>query len=162
MAWDPPEREEDLLPFLEKSLCAWDNGESYTFTMELLGSGVFVGRIAIRREPEEGVWNLGFMTHPRHQGRGYMTEAARAVVDFGFAELGASRIEAAHCLWNKASETVMSRIGMTFRRRIEQGLFKKGRWEVEDLRAVDRAEWGRSRSAGRNDDKCSGLPGDET
>jgi len=141
MAWDAPASEAELVEPLERNLRAWDAGEAYCFTIELRGSGEFVGRIVIRREPEPDVWNLGYWTHPRHQRQGYMSEAARAVVDFGFAELGATRIEAAHGPWNKASEAVMSRIGMTFRRHLEQGIFKNGRWQEEDLRAIDRAAW---------------------
>lgn len=45
-------------------------------------------------------------------GRGYATEAARAVVAFGFERLGLNRIEATCMPANAASRAVLLRIGM--------------------------------------------------
>jgi RimJ/RimL family protein N-acetyltransferase len=70
-----------------------------------------------------------------------MTEAAAAVLEFGFEVLSASEIEAAHAIWNIASRRVLEKIGMTFVRHLPQGFQKDGQWVEEDLLAISAADW---------------------
>ncbi len=53
---------------------------------------------------------------PAHRGRGYATEAARALVDHGFARLRLARIVATTTFDNAASAAVMRRLGMRIER----------------------------------------------
>jgi ribosomal-protein-alanine N-acetyltransferase len=63
-----------------------------------------------RCRPEVGLfWALA----PQHRGNGYVTEAAAAVIEFGFAELNLARIVATTTYDNEASMAVMRRLGMT-------------------------------------------------
>jgi ribosomal-protein-alanine N-acetyltransferase len=140
MRWSPPATEEELLIPYEKNLSAWEQGIAFTFTITAKDAGVRVGRIAIRRQAAH-IWDLGFWTHPDHQRRGYMTEAAAAVLAFGFEALSASQIEAAHAIWNAASRRVLEKIGMSFVRHVPQGFQKDGQWIAEDLFALSAAEW---------------------
>lgn len=60
---------------------------------------------------------------PSHWGRGLASEAARAVLQHGFATLGMTRILARADAPNAASLRVMQRLGMRFERRgLEHGL----------------------------------------
>lgn len=137
MFWEPPETPAELLFPLERNLAAWRSGTAYTFTVETRNL-VFVGRVALRQTAQGGVWNLGFWTHPEQQGRGYMTEAATAALDFGFTRLGAERVEACHAVWNLRSRRVLEKIGMTFTRRVPEGFRKQGVWVAEDCLGVSR------------------------
>ena len=60
-----------------------------------------------------------------------MTEAAQAVVDFGFSVLGARAIEARHATWNHPSRRVLERIGMIQMEYIAHGFQKHGAWVPE-------------------------------
>lgn len=111
MLWEPPQSIEELKEPVQRSLQAWDSGSAYTFTIDT-NTSAFIGRISIRKDKLEGVWNIGFWTHPEQQRQGYMTEAAKAIVEFGFSVLGADRIEAYHALWNTGSEKVLTRISL--------------------------------------------------
>lgn len=141
MRWSAPEREEELLEPLAANEQAWDLGRGYTFTLERLRSDERLGRIAIRRHDKD-VWDLGFWTHPLHQGQGYMTEAAVALVAFGFRQLGASSIQAAHATWNGASRRVLEKAGLRFLRHVPEGFQKNGVWVAEDVLLITREEWG--------------------
>lgn len=55
---------------------------------------------------------LGFLVKRDYRGRGYATEAARAVVDYGFEQLGLARILAGCDPENEASRRVLEKIGM--------------------------------------------------
>ena len=100
MAWEAPASEAELTAPLLRTLEAWKYGNGIAFTMEERETGDFLGRISIRKTKTKDVWNIGFFTHPNHQGKGIMTEAVKAILQFGFSHLKASRIEAAYAVWN--------------------------------------------------------------
>ena len=70
-----------------------------------------------------------------------MSEAAQRIVQFGFEELRAAQIEADHAVWNKASECVLHKLGMTFREYLPHGFQKRGEWVEENRLAITREEW---------------------
>lgn len=141
MLWEPPEKEEELIEPYENGVKAWQEGTAYSFTIELKHSLEFIGRISIRREDEESVWNLGFWTHPRHQGQGYMSESVARIIEFGFVELEAKQIVACHAIWNVASERVLKKAGMRMIRYIPEGFKKNGEWVEENLLGVSSDSW---------------------
>lgn len=141
MIWDAPSSVEELQEPLRKNLAAWAAGTAFTFTIESKSERTLLGRIVLRQASEDGVWSIGYWTHPEHQGKGYMSEAAAAVVDLGFRQLGARRVEAGHAVWNTKSERVLKKLGMKFIRHIPEGFKKQGQWVEENLLAIEKAEW---------------------
>ena len=63
----------------------------------------------------EVLWSL----HPDAWGRGYATEAARAALAYGFETLDLDSIFAITLEENRASRSVMERIGLTYRKRVD-------------------------------------------
>lgn len=55
--------------------------------------------------------NLGFDLQSAYWNKGYMTEAVKAVVDFGFNSLNINRIDAEVMVENAASEKVLAKAG---------------------------------------------------
>lgn len=145
MTWDAPRSPADLREPFKRQLDTWASGEAYTFSIVLRSSGQFVGRIAIRKTATPGVWNVGFFTVPRQQGKGYMSEAVAAILALGFETLNADRIEARHATWNEASGKVLARAGMKRVGTTEQGFRKGDKWVAEHLLAIDRAAWATTR-----------------
>jgi ribosomal-protein-alanine N-acetyltransferase len=84
--------------------------------------GLMVARVPYRAE-------LGYWIGKDRWNRGYATEAARAVVAFGFDGWGLTRIEASHFLRNPASGRVLEKIGMR-REGLLRGYFQ--RWGVHE------------------------------
>jgi ribosomal-protein-alanine N-acetyltransferase len=137
MLWEPPETEAPVIENFHYCQKAWEKGEAYCFSLIEKEKGYFIGKISIRQEPDADVWNIGFWTHPTQQGKGYMSEAVGAILQFGFEYLGAHRIEARYALWNKASERVLTKNGMRLIRYLEKGFMKKGKWVEENLVGID-------------------------
>jgi RimJ/RimL family protein N-acetyltransferase len=48
---------------------------------------------------------------------------------------------ACHALWNKQSETVLKKNGMSFIEYIPEGFKKKGEWIEENLLGITQSEW---------------------
>jgi RimJ/RimL family protein N-acetyltransferase len=59
---------------------------------------------------------IGWRLARVHWGHGYATEAARAVLAFGFERVGLDRVVSVHALGNEASANVMRKIGMQLER----------------------------------------------
>jgi ribosomal-protein-alanine N-acetyltransferase len=146
MVWDAPTTLQELEEPLRKALEAWRAGTAFTFSIIHRQTDEFLGRIAIRAGHDDGstvkgVWNIGFFLHPDHQGKGYMREAAGAVLRLGFEKLGATIVEAYYATWNKASESVLHAIGMSFVANYKEGFKKQGRWVEENKVAITRLAW---------------------
>jgi ribosomal-protein-alanine N-acetyltransferase len=142
MRWEAPATIEELYQPLHNNVLAWESGTAYTFTITDRHSKAFLGHICIRKnENTEDVWNLGFWTHPNHQGQGYMTESTQALLNFGFTHLGAICIEAGYAVWNKNSQRVLEKIGMKFREYKPQGFRKQGQWVETHEMAITQEEW---------------------
>jgi [ribosomal protein S5]-alanine N-acetyltransferase len=87
------------------------DGLGYSFAAALKNSGEIVGDV--------GIWLE--VRHKRAEiGHGYITEAARAVLEFGFRELGLKRIQACHLPRNPASGRILQKIGMA-----KEGLLRR-------------------------------------
>jgi RimJ/RimL family protein N-acetyltransferase len=84
------------------------------WALELGESGEFLGQVGLF--PVEGKGpevEVAYELAPRAWGHGYATEAARALVDYGFAELSLRRIVALILPDNARSRNVASKCGMT-------------------------------------------------
>jgi [ribosomal protein S5]-alanine N-acetyltransferase len=141
MQWEPPATIEELDEPLRVTLLEWEAGKTFCFTIADPSSDRLLGRIGIRKTDRAHVWNLGFWTHPAHQGQGYMTEALTAIIQFGFQQLDATRIEASHALWNKPSQRVLTKVGMRFIRYIPHAFQKKGHWIEANKMEITKLEW---------------------
>lgn len=102
---------EDARGHITRSAERWQNGEAYNFAITLPGEG-FIGTIGLERL-ESGIHDLGYWLGERYWGNGYMTEAARAVVQWAQDELGQTQLESGHFEDNPVSQSVLTRIGFT-------------------------------------------------
>ena len=91
----------------------------------------------IRWEPDAAVAEIGFGIVQAMWGQGYMTEACRAVIDYGFEEMGLIRIEARCQLTNPASARVLEKIGMRRQRAVRGRVHSKAPEEDFWLYAIE-------------------------
>lgn len=76
--------------------------------------GLLVGNLYLARD-EPAAWHtyeLGYVFHPDHWGRGYATEAASRLLDACFGEWGAHRVVGRCDPANTASWRLLERLGM--------------------------------------------------
>ena len=85
----------------------------FDFAVCLKENNLLIGGYGIRRETEaSGVANMGWAINPQFQSKGFATEAARALTDFGFKELKLAVICTTCDTRNTASFKVMKKLGM--------------------------------------------------
>ncbi len=61
--------------------------------------------------PRDNVPELGYWLGNRHWGQGYASEAARAVIEYGFSGLGAEKLKAGVRVTNPASRHILEKCG---------------------------------------------------
>jgi RimJ/RimL family protein N-acetyltransferase len=112
---------------------AWAAGTGAAYAITSRDGGALLGGVGLTVAPRHRRAELGYWVGVPHWNRGYCTEAARAVVAFGFDILGLHRIEAHHFTRNPASGRVMQKLGMRL-----EGVHREAvlRWDrFEDLAA---------------------------
>ncbi len=85
---------------------------------------------------ERRTGDLGYALHPDYWNQGYAAEAAQALMEAGFRELGLQRIYATCDQRNKASARVMERLGMRREGALRQSRYIQGSWRDEYLYAI--------------------------
>ena len=88
--------------------------------------GRLIGTIDIFKSPAHNAAEIGYAIGKDYWGRGYVTEAAAAVVQLGFEPVGLNRIEARCNPANVGSARVMEKIGMSYEGTIREQVFVKG------------------------------------
>ena len=115
---------------------------TYQLAITLRDGGKLVGNCGIRlAEPGARTGDLGYELSPEHWGRGYATEAARAMAEFAFVELRLHRVWAESVPENSASRRVMEKLGMRCEGRLQHTRWYKGRWWDTLVYGILKDEW---------------------
>ena len=114
----------------------------FQLAVDLISEGRLIGSCGIRKEPQEAHQaETGYELSPDYWGQGYATEAARAMVEFGFTKLKVHRIWA-HCVADNArSRRVLEKLGMRLEGRLRENEFYKGRWWDTLVFGILEDEW---------------------
>ena len=104
----------------------------------------FLGFICQNHRQGEMGWGLGV----EHRGLGYATEAARAVMGYGFESLGLHRIHADTSTDNLASWRIMERLGMRREGLLRGVAYEEGEWQDRYIYGLLADEWRDARASG--------------
>jgi RimJ/RimL family protein N-acetyltransferase len=138
MPWGPntPEQTE---AFLRDAVpTRWETPRrTFELGIVLRASGRLVGACGLRiRSLDDRVADLGYTLRRDTWGQGLATEAARALVEFGFRRLGMHRIWATCHVDNARSARVLEKAGMRREGRLRENVRKDGAWRDSWLYAV--------------------------
>ena len=104
--------------------------------------GRHIGTCGVRvNDPERREANIGYEIDADRWGRGYATEAATAILRYGFADLGMHRIWAECVADNAASARIMEKLGMRQEARFREHQHFKGHWWDTLIYAILDREW---------------------
>ncbi len=84
------------------------------FGFFLKSQGKVIGSGDISYDPKRKDYELGYNTNRSYWGKGYTTEAARAMIRWAYDELGARDFGANHANANAASGRVLAKCGFVF------------------------------------------------
>lgn len=120
-------------PYTEADGIAWSRhiheqfllGNHYSFAIRQKGDPKLIGSIALMINQRFDRGELGYWLAKEHWNKGYMTEATKAIIEFGFEILQLNKILATHLTSNPASGAVMLKCGMVWEAELKQHT-KKG------------------------------------
>lgn len=84
------------------------------FGFELRSTGKVIGSGDVGFDSERGAYGLGYNINREFWGRGYATEASKAMIQWAHEALGACSFIACHALANPASGKVIQKCGFRF------------------------------------------------
>jgi RimJ/RimL family protein N-acetyltransferase len=114
----------------------------FQFAIVLRAEGRLIGTVGIRKEmPRVPKADLGYEIAPACWGQGYATEAARAMLAFGFEELRLHRIWASCLAENVASARVLEKLGLQQEGRLRDDIWMKGHWWDTLVYGMIESEW---------------------
>jgi ribosomal-protein-alanine N-acetyltransferase len=123
----------------------FDSGKAVNLAITLAETGELVGAISLMGiSRDHARAELGYWIGVPYWNRGYCTEAAAAVVAYGFAELGLNRITSHYFVRNPASGRVLEKIGMVHEGLLRQHLRRWDRFEDCVACAILRSEFRRA------------------
>ena len=110
VTWHPYKDRRDVAPFLQSRLDRWDSGEEYSWALTLPPDDRIVGMIGCR--VREHAADIGYVLGRNYWNRGYITEAAKAIVGWAIHVESIYRVWAVCDIENKASSRVLEKVGM--------------------------------------------------
>jgi [ribosomal protein S5]-alanine N-acetyltransferase len=109
-------------------------------------TGTFAGCVSIDAiDRTIGSGELGYWIGKDFWDQGYCTEAASAIMKYGFEKIDLNRICARHLARNPASGRVMQKLGMKQEGYLRQAFLKWGICEDMVLYAILREDWAQAR-----------------
>ena len=112
MTFLPDDDIEQTRDFLERCERQWQKQQPDYYEFAIVQGSRHIGGVSIYLDRSKNTCEFGWILDKNYHGMGYATEAAKAVLDFAVQELGVTHF-VAHCdSENKASQNVMSKLGL--------------------------------------------------
>ena len=132
MSWAAHTDKQQTLEYVRSTQAALAAGKSIVWAIEY--QGTLIGTIGldditfVLRAWRVDRAELGYWLAPKLWGNGIMTEAATAVVRWGFDVLGLHKITVGCFVENEASKKVIEKIGFKYIGRLEDDVWRDDRW----------------------------------
>lgn len=142
--WDAHRTIGESRAYIRYMLRRYRMTEPASWGIELKESGFIIGTIGFMWiQDDNRAAEVGYSLSRNYWGRGIMTEALGAVLDYSFNTLNLNRVEAIHELANPASGAVMRKCGMLHEGTLREKLMNKGRYVDVELYAALRRDFTR-------------------
>lgn len=128
-----PRDMDDILQFIQnvRDMIAANDGVAWAMTMK--GDNKLIGHISFHVLMKEHYRaEVGYILHHDQHGKGYMDEALKAILDYGFNKMGLHSVEANVSPENTASRRLLERNGFVQEAHFRENYY----WEGEFLDSV--------------------------
>lgn len=141
LTWAPHKSPEDTRTLLTQWCENYSNPSCYNWVIEYEGSAIGnISVVELTKTSERA--ELGYCLSYEFWRRGLMTEAANAVIDFLFNEVGVNRVTIKHSVHNPASGKVAEKCGL-HHEGILRAYSKTSTGELTDVSVwgITRSDW---------------------
>ena len=114
----------------------------YEFAITLKETGKLIGGCGIgKRHQQPKMGMIGYCLNKAYWNKGYGTEAAKALIEFGFTRLALHKISALCNPENIGSNQVLKKSGMKLEGQLKENIALRGKWADEMLYSILEHEW---------------------
>ena len=114
----------------------------FQLAVTLKSNGLLIGNCGVRMDKAHALEaDIGYELDPKHWNHGYASEAAHAIVDFGFNHFGVHRVWSWCVADNTSSAHVLEKLGMRLEGRLMEHEYYKNRWWDTLMYAILADEW---------------------
>jgi len=140
--WDTHKTQKDSLDFVKFAEEQFINCLSIVWGIEIKSEKKLIGSIDLRAwKTIHKCGDIGYAISMKYWNKGYVSEAMKAVINFGFESLHLNRIEA-HCEEeNIGSWKVMEKCGLKYEGTLREKVFIKGRFRSMKMYSLLKSEW---------------------
>lgn len=122
--WVPHATVAETQRYLQACEIAWREGTAFPWAILRKSDGKLIGSAELRIDDHKA--EIGYLIARSLWGQGYASEAARALVDWAFAQPDIFRVWATCDAENLASARVLEKAGLVFEGRIQRWLRRPG------------------------------------
>jgi [ribosomal protein S5]-alanine N-acetyltransferase len=97
---------------VERMIASFTERKNFSFAVMRKDTAEVIADCGISFDERHKRGEMGYWCGAAYRGHGFMTESARAVMQFGFEQLGLHRVQASHFPRNPASARILEKIGM--------------------------------------------------
>lgn len=129
--------------FIKKSKEHIKNKQKFNFGIFLKETNQLIGTVGfVEIDKRENCGEIGYWIGKPFRNKGYTTEAARLIVDFGFDKLNLHRIEIVHSTKNKASEKIIKdKLHAKFEGTLRKRFSSFNEWHDQKIYSILRQEY---------------------
>jgi RimJ/RimL family protein N-acetyltransferase/nicotinamidase-related amidase len=121
---------EEVKSLLQKYIAGYVTGYTYRWAVIEKESGECIGQIAFFLVDKFNSWGeIEYAIGKAYQGKGYATEAAKAVIDYGFKEIGFNKVQICVRPSNVKSKNVIEKCGFEYEGMLRDYFFIDGEYE---------------------------------
>lgn len=136
-------------PYTEKDAVYWvnlanqglKNKTHFIFAIRLKENDAFMGGIGLTVEQRFFRSEIGYWIAEPFWNNGFTTEAAKAIINFGFKELGLNKLTSSHLEKNFASGKVMIKCGMKKEGELKEHICKNSVFHTLVLYGLTKADY---------------------
>lgn len=142
--WEPHQSVKDSLSYIKDYILTYyEKGIPEPFGIETLKSpGQIIGTVGcFFPAGQQKTMELAYALAKEHWGKGFITEAARAVVEYCFSHFDVERVQCRCKTENIGSFRVMEKLGMTYEGTLRSSLYHRERFWDMKYYSVLKAEW---------------------
>jgi ribosomal-protein-alanine N-acetyltransferase len=125
---------------LQNSYQPFEKDKVFELAIERKEDGKVIGLLGLIYQ-DHGQGEMGWALGVEYRGQGYATEAARALMDYGFNSMGLHRIHADTSTDNLAAWRIMERLGMRREGLLRGAVYEEGKWVDRYVYGMLADEW---------------------
>jgi [ribosomal protein S5]-alanine N-acetyltransferase len=142
LLWYTHRTKDDSFSFIKFARDEFDKRSSIIWGIELRAERKIIGTIDLRNYNSiHRCGEIGYVIRKNYWNKGFVTEAIKAVIDYGFRELNLNRVEA-HCEHeNTGSWRAMEKSGMKYEGSLREKVYIKDRFRTMKMYSILKKEW---------------------